>query len=178
MKNQTQAKGKPPHEVSCGLLSRSVPVKNKPRDHQLQRHASQSQQLRAQLGLNPPRVRKYMTNAMRRAATACSGATAVQASHIADACHRRLTSSDAVSLSNNSRPRSPAGIFMTRVIQDATKRWVQWPRGFRREDPCANRGRSFRRHRRGCGEHQTRTQPCRAGKSKRSKRRLKRWHRA
>ena len=77
-----------------------------------------------------------------------------------------------VSSGNNLCPPSTAGTFMLRAIGEATKRWVQWPRSFRRKDPCAGRGRSLRRYRRGCGEQQwTRTQPCRAGKAERSKRR-------
>ena len=61
-------------------------------------HATQSPQLRANLGVEPTtRTAHCITNSMRREATARPGATAVQAAHLADACTRRLTSSDAVS---------------------------------------------------------------------------------
>ena len=68
-------------------------------------------------------------------------------------------------MGNNERPQGPAGAFTLRATKDSTK--VHCSCSFRRTDPCASRGRSFRRYRRGCGDHQlTRTQQCSASKAK------------
>ena len=77
-----------------------------------------------------------MTNVSRREAAACSGATAMQAAQIADACTRKLTHSETVSPGENLRPPGP---------WDAAKSKVQQFRGFRTQYPCAGQGRIFRR---------------------------------